>query len=96
MPLTKVVGHTLIMNEKCNLFSSFLIEILRKLALKVAIFDSECEAELRADAGRGLLLFFKPFSASRGTANRFLIAIAFSALPTFDLKASLVHALSTN
>ena len=38
MPLTKVVGHTLIMNEKCNLFSSFLIEILRKLALKVAIF----------------------------------------------------------
>ena len=50
MPLTKVVGHTLIMNEKCNLFSSFLIEILRKLALKVAIFDSECEAVLRADA----------------------------------------------
>ena len=63
MPLTKVVGHTLIMNEKCNLFSSFLIEILRKLALKVAIFDSECEAELRAP--RFVIVFQTVFSEQR-------------------------------
>ena len=31
-------------------FQVFLVKILRKLALKVSIFDNECEAELRADA----------------------------------------------
>ena len=31
-------------------FQVFFIEFLRKMALKVAIFDSECEAVLRADA----------------------------------------------
>ena len=71
MPLTKVVGHTPIMNEKCNLFSSLLIEILRKLALKVAIFDSECEALLRADALRGLLLFSNRFQRAEGRQIEF-------------------------
>ena len=77
MPLTKVVGHTLIMNEKCNLFSSFLFEILGKLALKIAIFDSECEAELRANAV--CFGFSNGFSVRRGPANKILIATIISA-----------------
>ena len=43
MPLTKVVGYTLIMKEKFNLFSSFLLKILRKLALKVAIYERQTD-----------------------------------------------------
>ena len=45
MPLIKVVGHTHIMNEKSNLFSSFFVKILRKLALKVAIFDRQTDRQ---------------------------------------------------
>ena len=51
------------MNEKCNLFSSFLIEILRKLALKVDIFDSDCEVELRVT--RFVIVFQTVFSKER-------------------------------
>ena len=34
MPLTKVVGHTLIMNEKCSLFSRFFTKNFEKIGFK--------------------------------------------------------------
>ena len=34
MPLTKVVGHTHIMNEKCNLFSLFIYKNFEKIGFK--------------------------------------------------------------
>ena len=44
-------------------FQVFFVKILRKLALKVANFDSECEAELRAT--RFVIVFQTVFSEQR-------------------------------
>ena len=50
-------------------FQVFFIEFLRKMALKVAIFDSECEAELRAT--RFVLILQTSFRRKEGRQIEF-------------------------
>ena len=84
MPLTKVVGHTLIMNEKCNLFSSFIYKNFEKIGFKSCDF---CFCFSSAQHGIALCvsicLFVKKQTADHGAAgrpNRILILIIESSI----------------
>ena len=76
MALIKVVGHTHIMNEKCNLFSSFIYKIFEKIGFKSRGFLTNRQIETqrvrcRAEP-RKTITKTNGRSRRRGPANRIL------------------------